>query len=354
MPVSPAIRAIAISFSVCLGALSLSACSDGGSPPVIKAKSDTENKPPVANAGADITVRGGKQVSLDGSNSSDPDGTIESYRWSQLTGSAVSLPSLTTPKITFTTPTTGGVLEFQLTVTDDSPTARSDVVFVDVRSGVAIFNNTSFVDYSNTNSPGSEASNLKATLESETNENITTFTGFSNSAITGATIPSVLALAIPEQELGSLEASLPVDARHAFTGYVANGGILIVFRGHDDDNDLPLLNNIFAAQSWALTGSTANGTISLNSAKVAGTSFASLPATLVNNTTTKTINSSSLPTGAIPIYLDANGNAAIVIIPWQNGYVAIIGWDWHDAIPNGSQDGGWVAALKAVLDARDL
>jgi hypothetical protein len=44
------------------------------------------NQAPTANAGTDQTVNEGDNVKLDGSGSSDPDGTIASYSWTQTAG----------------------------------------------------------------------------------------------------------------------------------------------------------------------------------------------------------------------------------------------------------------------------
>ena len=48
------------------------------------------NQPPTANAGQDQVVNEGDNVVLNGTSSSDPDGTIESYSWTQTSGTAVT------------------------------------------------------------------------------------------------------------------------------------------------------------------------------------------------------------------------------------------------------------------------
>jgi len=48
-----------------------------------------KNKPPIANAGRDTTIALPKDsISLDGSNSSDPDGRKSEWRWTKISGSA--------------------------------------------------------------------------------------------------------------------------------------------------------------------------------------------------------------------------------------------------------------------------
>lgn len=60
--------------------------------------------PPVADAGPDQTVTEGDTVNLDGSNSSDSDGTIVSYAWTQTSGVNVSLTGATSATASFTAP----------------------------------------------------------------------------------------------------------------------------------------------------------------------------------------------------------------------------------------------------------
>src|SRR5438128_1121741 len=95
----------------------LSACGGGGG----GSPSPSPNTVPVANAGPNQSVTGGVLVSLNGSASSDSDGTIASYTWSQTAGTAVTLSSTTTAQPTFTAPVAAaaGTLTFSLRVTDE-------------------------------------------------------------------------------------------------------------------------------------------------------------------------------------------------------------------------------------------
>jgi len=95
------------------------------------------NRPPVANAGADQTVNTDVTVALDGSASADPDGDVPlAYRWAQTGGPAVSFtPHLSVT--TFTAPSGAAVLTFTLAVTDSLglPGLASDEVVVAVVPG---------------------------------------------------------------------------------------------------------------------------------------------------------------------------------------------------------------------------
>jgi hypothetical protein len=91
------------------------------------------NVPPVANAGADQTVVTGAAVTLDGSASTDSDGTIASYTWTQLSGTAVTLSGSGATR-TFTAPGSPTTLLFSLTVTDNSG-APSDPSTVTITVG---------------------------------------------------------------------------------------------------------------------------------------------------------------------------------------------------------------------------
>ncbi|MHA4808139.1 PKD domain-containing protein [Flavitalea flava] len=92
------------------------------------------NKAPIANPGPDQSVSTLYPVSLDGSASSDPDGTIVKYEWSQASGAG----GITLTNATTATPTVYGILpgvyEFLLTVTDDKGDTGSAKVKITVTS----------------------------------------------------------------------------------------------------------------------------------------------------------------------------------------------------------------------------
>jgi len=87
-------------------------------------------KPPIANAGNDRTVNEGVAVTLDASNSSDPDNDPISIIWTQTDGSEVNLSDETAEKPTFVAPSYnlfGDVLTFLLTVEDGTFRATDEV-----------------------------------------------------------------------------------------------------------------------------------------------------------------------------------------------------------------------------------
>ena len=93
------------------------------------------NDPPTADAGPDQTVDEGVAVTLDGSNSTDPDDGIASYQWTQIGGISVAFSDPTTSQPTFTAPDVGPngeALAFQLTVTDYGGLQTSDEVIVSI------------------------------------------------------------------------------------------------------------------------------------------------------------------------------------------------------------------------------
>lgn len=91
------------------------------------------NALPVADAGADFSADEATDVNLNGS-AEDSDGTITAYRWTQISGTPVTLSNSTRASATFTAPAlnTSEQLAFRLTVTDNESGSHSDVVLVTV------------------------------------------------------------------------------------------------------------------------------------------------------------------------------------------------------------------------------
>ena len=89
------------------------------------------NKPPIANAGADITlILPTNTATLNGSASYDPDGTIVSYRWDFISGpSQYTITGANSPR-----PTLYGLVQgtyvFRLTVTDNGGATATDTVHI--------------------------------------------------------------------------------------------------------------------------------------------------------------------------------------------------------------------------------
>lgn len=96
------------------------------------------NNIPVANAGSDQTVNEGTTVTLDGSLSSDPDGSPTTYKWTAPNG--ISLSSTSAPKPTFKVPEVkkDSTLIFSLIVNDGFIDSQSSTVRVNVLNVIKV------------------------------------------------------------------------------------------------------------------------------------------------------------------------------------------------------------------------
>ena len=95
----------------------------------------SENRPPVADAGPDQTVKEGCIVTLSGSNSSDPENRTLSYLWRQIDGPGMTLSNTKTAQPSFTAPDVGPdgkSLTFELKVTDSGGLQATDSVTLNV------------------------------------------------------------------------------------------------------------------------------------------------------------------------------------------------------------------------------
>jgi hypothetical protein len=91
----------------------------------------TENRAPVADAGADLAAGQAEQVWLTGSASFDPDGDALTFEWKQLAGPPVILwPNPNVPNPVFVAPMGAGRLTFRLRVADREENFSYDSVHV--------------------------------------------------------------------------------------------------------------------------------------------------------------------------------------------------------------------------------
>ncbi|MBN1830670.1 MAG: hypothetical protein JW896_01005, partial [Deltaproteobacteria bacterium] len=90
---------------------------------------------PIADAGPDQVANEGSTVTLSGLNSTDPDGTIDSFFWEQTAGKLVDLSNPWTPEVSFTSPDVtmdGESLSFKLIVMDNDGMESWDECIVNV------------------------------------------------------------------------------------------------------------------------------------------------------------------------------------------------------------------------------
>ncbi|HEX2847695.1 MAG TPA: PKD domain-containing protein [Chitinophagaceae bacterium] len=94
------------------------------------------NKPPVANAGNNVTITlPTSSLTINGSSSYDPDGTIVAYRWTKIAGPAQYSISAPAQKQTQVGNLVQGVYKFELIVTDNQGALGKDTVTVTVNPG---------------------------------------------------------------------------------------------------------------------------------------------------------------------------------------------------------------------------
>ncbi len=91
------------------------------------------NQPPIANAGVDQKIILPKDsIFLDGSNSSDPDGKIISYKWVKISGPGSSNIINNDSTKTLVKTLVMGVYNFRLQVTDNMGAADDDTVQIEL------------------------------------------------------------------------------------------------------------------------------------------------------------------------------------------------------------------------------
>jgi hypothetical protein len=108
--------------------------SNSSAPDVVKVRVPSSDPTPAAIAGANQSVSAGATVSLNGSESWDPNSLPLLYFWSQTGGPAVALAGAGTATPTFTASAGPATLSFALTVSNGSQTSTASTVAVEVKA----------------------------------------------------------------------------------------------------------------------------------------------------------------------------------------------------------------------------
>lgn len=216
-----------------------------------------------------------------------------------------------------------------------SSTERAAVINFKLPSDrLLVFDNSTYVD--SAGSVESESDNLQASLTS-LGFNVATFTDISASSF-ASELANAGILVFPEFENGVLAPNLSEAARQAIRGFVAAGGDVIAFTNAPD-----LLNALFG---FSLDYGTSGA--STKSADALSTECSGAPNALPDNNGMLALNTSMLPADSLALYT-VSGGTTVAIMPYGAGRVAFLGWDWYDASPVGSQDGGWLNVLSCVI-----
>ena len=110
----------------------LKVTDNNGATAIDQVKFTTSNKAPIAKAGNDISILVGGNATLNGSASSDPDGTISQFAWTFVSGPTTpSISNANTAQASVTL-SVAGVYVFKLTVTDNNGSKANDQIQVTV------------------------------------------------------------------------------------------------------------------------------------------------------------------------------------------------------------------------------
>lgn len=147
--------------------------------------------------------------------------------------------------------------------------------------------------------------------------------------------------------------------RIGLSNYVARGGILMVHGEYWNSYASSLLNSLFgfALEEWypdalpKLEAASEDDYSLTRTAETEGTDFAAAPARIRANRYCNYLWSATFPPGARNLY-DDYGWSAVTLFEYGQGLILFLGWNWEDARPVGSQDGGWLEVLSRAMTQR--
>ena len=176
----------------------------------------------------------------------------------------------------------------------------------------------------------------------------TAFTNTLNNAQMASFLADKEALVFSEMENGGSGSGVATAVGTAVRGFVEGGGTLVMM-GSNNGQPLDFLNTTFG---FALQNAgSSSQTSALSAADAAGTLFADNAGSLPwNNATYTGVPITSLPEHAKAIYsYTGSNNATVLVAQFGQGQIVYIAYDWFNAAPVGSQDGGWLEVLRDAL-----
>lgn len=216
---------------------------------------------------------------------------------------------------------------------------------------IAMFDDPQYVVSLGTTEDASK--NLRAELEADGHEvrSLSSLWPFATDPATA--LAGVDVLLLPKITYADIRAPFLLnDGLDALKSFVEGGGsILSVGNQRGYLYNTALLNDVFDWNIDFQYYDPTRQTIGIDSAAAAGTTFAGGPATLAKNTGTFML-SVNYPAGTKVIYRYSEGEPAVTRTTVGSGVVTQLAWNWNNASPLGTQDGGWNEVLRrAVADA---
>ncbi|MFT3787345.1 MAG: calcium-binding protein [Tepidisphaeraceae bacterium] len=219
---------------------------------------------------------------------------------------------------------------------------------------IALFNDPAIIVGNDT--VADSARNMQAVLEAAGHTVRTIDSAMSFALNPAAALAGADVFLLPKLYFGDIRPSLLLNGgMDVLRSFVENGGALISAGDGTAGGSVynsATLNDLFGWDIGFQFYTPFEATpITLDPAAAAGTAFAGGPASLTRNDDLNMMNV-GYPGEAQFIYRFAGGQPAVARIPVSNGVVVSLGWDYRDAAPRGTQDGGWNDVLiRAVEDA---
>ncbi|MFH0878383.1 MAG: FG-GAP-like repeat-containing protein, partial [Lentisphaerota bacterium] len=240
--------------------------------------------------------------------------------------------------------TNSGTADLAIELQSHSETNAIKVALENEAIRVALFYNAAYVNVG-AGSYGCEASNVKAVMEAAGFQ-VRTFTGITAQDFKTA-LEQAEVLYIPELEMGSLGPALTGDACTTISNFVNHGGGLVI------NGDYSRYDGLFLRRTLGISPTTLTGIsdYSLRSASAVGTEFENCLFSVYGYSATCPWMRSELPANTKHLYtVQSNTNqTSVALIGRGRGQVALLAWDWFNAAPVGSADGGWNQILAAAV-----